>query len=235
MLEIAAVTKFMKENDATQIGVNHIGAVWNSIICRLCLSCSLLSTVSGYSLTSYALQVMTGSQANPAHYVQCSHLSASGLKQAIQLCILEELPPSSRAASISSIAPMILASPVAQYSRCSCTSLRVFFLPTDSSESDVILFISAQSFLNSCTSKEGKGREGKGREGKGREGKRREGKGREEKGREGKGREGKPCPICVEAVRGLWMITKTATCNSSCEVNQHLHVDTYAHKIACNT
>ncbi len=124
-------------------------------------------------------------------YSAGSHLSASDLKQAIQLCILEELPPSSRAASISSIAPVILASPVAQYSRCSCTSLRVFFLPTDSSESDVILFISAQSFLNSCTRKEGKGREGKGREGKGREGKGREGKGREGKGREGKGREGK--------------------------------------------
>jgi len=68
----------------------------------------------------------------------------------------------------------------------------------------VILFISVQSFLNSCTSKErisctgkgreGKGREGKGREGKGREGKGREGKGREGKGREGKGREGSPVP-----------------------------------------
>ena len=94
--------------------------------------------------------------------------------------------------------------PVAQYSRCSCTSLRVFFLPSDRFESDVILFISVQSFLNSCTSKErisctgkgreGKGREGKGREGKGREGKGREGKGREGKGREGKGREGSPVP-----------------------------------------
>ena len=57
--------------------------------------------------------------------------------------------------------------PVAQYSRCSCTSLRVFFLPSDRFESDVILFISVQSFLNSCTSKERISCTGKGREGKG--------------------------------------------------------------------
>lgn len=97
-----------------------------------------------------------GSQANPAHYVQCClSFDCIRLKKATRLCILEGLPPSSRAASISSTALLILASPVAQYSRCSCTSLRVFFLPVDRFESDVILFISAHSLLNSCTSKEG--------------------------------------------------------------------------------